>query len=202
MRNHCKISVFTRIQRFDHFYTADLKICLYNCSLLVSIHTRLLGRLSPHPGAENSAPWWGFIVLALDPLGSKDLAVEIQQIRRSDWIMGDGWLSPKISFFYRFSTPESCKSSFLAWKLSKMLFDPESRAKLEESLGLDGPSRFLGMGYLYPLPLRFDSGYLLRSLTDLRHYGKIYPFNLIRLFNLFERSQSVQRIKRSAWILR
>ena len=104
--------------------------------------------------------------------------------------------------FYHFSTPESCKSSFLAWKLSKMLFDPESRAKLEESLGLDGPSRFLGMGYLYPLPLRFDSGYLLRSLTDLRRYGEIYPFNSIRLFNLFERSQSVQRIKRSPWILR
>ena len=57
MRNHCKISVFTRIQRFDHFYTADLKICLYNCSLLVSIYTRLLGQSSPHPGAENSAPW-------------------------------------------------------------------------------------------------------------------------------------------------
>jgi hypothetical protein len=65
-----------------------------------------------------------------------------------------------------------------------MLFDPESRAKLEESLGLDGPSRFLGMGYLYPLPLRFDSGYLLRSSTDLRRYGEIYPFNSIRLFNL------------------
>ena len=99
--------------------------------------------------------------------------------------MEDGWLPPKTSFFHRFSTPESCTSSFLAWKLSKMLFDPESRAKLEESFGLDGPSKFLGIGYLCPLPLRSDLGYLLRFLTDLRRQGEIHPLHSVRLFNLF-----------------
>ena len=114
-------------QRFDQFYPADPKICLDKCGPDMRISGHLSGWRSSHPEAANAASRWEFIVKSLDPLRSKDLAFFIQQILRSVWIKGTGWLSPISSYIFRFSAPDSCKSSFLARKHLKMLFDLGSR---------------------------------------------------------------------------